>query len=81
MLEAIEVTWIAINQIIPPRNKELLFTGNSGYRGIERFIVNGKYDPEYRPLSPYLDATNTCLEDAGWVPTHWAFIKPSSKLL
>lgn len=63
--------WVEV-AIKPEPNVPIEMTGDSGYIAPhDRFLISGYYDPEFRPRSPWLDSTSTCLEDSGWVPTHW----------
>lgn len=69
--------WIPISQT-PPTRRLLLFCGSSGYIAPnDRMIVSGYFDPEYRPLSPYLDSQGCELLDCGIKPTHWSYLDPS----
>lgn len=49
----------------------ILVRGLSGYATHKLFVMSAYYDAEYRPLSPWLDVTDTCLEDYGFTPMEW----------
>lgn len=71
-----EYEWYPVTKR-PPVRRPLELTGPSGYvPPNERFLISGYYDPEYRPLSPWLDSTSTCLSDSGFEPTHWRYLTP-----
>jgi hypothetical protein len=65
--------WRKVADELPPVGVHILMAGPSGYRGIESFLINGTYNPEFRPLSPWLTVADDSLLDHGWTPTHWAF--------
>ena len=56
----------------------ILLFGPSGYYGTPFRCEIGKYDAEYRPLSPWINHANDSFEDGGPGPTHWAPI-PAEK--
>lgn len=57
----------------------ILLFGPSGYVTTPYRCVIGKYDAEYRPLSPWVNHANDSFEDGGPGPTHWAPIPVEKK--
>lgn len=55
-----------------PSGRWVEVAGDSGYMNCANwFMAIAKHDPNYRPLSPWIDVTGTCLEDHGWRPVLW----------
>jgi hypothetical protein len=68
--------WIPISKK-PDIRRPIEMTGPSGYiPPNERYVCSGYYDPEYRPLSPWLDSTSTCISEGHPNPTHWRYLTP-----
>jgi len=57
----------------------ILLFGPSGYYSTPFRCEIGKYDAEYRPLSPWINHANDSFEDGGPGPTHWAPIPEEKK--
>ncbi len=60
----------------PRIRKPLLMRGPSGYiEPHHECLVSGYYDPEYRPLNPWLDFSGEAVTDStGIEPTHWIYL-------
>ncbi len=37
-------------------------------------LISGRYDPEYRPLNPWLDYSGEAVTDGMDAPTHWIYL-------
>jgi hypothetical protein len=69
------VSWRDVNTERPEIRRPILMKGDSGYVvPHDVFYVAGFFDPEFRPLSPWLDAQHECISDRGWIPTRWIYV-------
>lgn len=69
--------WQSLNTTMPPNNVWVEVIGPSLMLGSPKhFLAIAKHWPEYSPLNPWRDRTNSALSDNGWVPTHWRHLQP-----
>lgn len=53
----------------------ILMRGHSGYiPPNQECVISGYYDPEYRPLNPWLDFSGEAVTDGADEPTHWIYL-------
>lgn len=69
-------TWRRVADHPPPQKRTLMVSGDSGYRGISKFLTLARVDEEFRPSlgGPlrWVDHAGDSLMGSGWTPEWWA---------
>lgn len=68
------MNWRSISEA-PQIRKPILMRASSGYLPPHNEgLISGRYDPEYRPLNPWLDYSGEAVTDGMDEPTHWIYL-------